>query len=108
MAKVRDIVLNSSGQHQTGEEELSDSSLSEASGWVSNNSRRSSVSTTDTNSEQREVKRPDESRYPALPELKSPGLLLSKTSRSRSEEPPDKSFNPTGRPRHRSECGGPR
>ena len=108
MAKVRDIVLNSGGKHQTGEEELSDSSLSEASGWVSNNSRRSSMSTTDTNSEQREAKRPEESRYPALPELKSPGLLLSKTSRSRSEEPPDKSFSPTGRPRHRSECGGPR
>ena len=111
MAKVRDIVLNSGGEkQQPGEEDLSDSSLSEASGWVSNNSRRSSVSTTDTNSEQREAKRTEEtlSRYPALPELKSPGLLLSKTSRSRSEEPPDKSFSPTGRPRHHSECGGPR
>ena len=53
MAKVRDIVLNSGGQNLAGEEELSDSSLSEASGWVSNTSRRSSVSTTDTNSEQR-------------------------------------------------------
>ena len=108
MAKVRDIVLNSGGQHLAGEEELSDSSLSEASGWVSNTSRRSSVSTTDTNSEQREAKRPEDSRYPALPELKSPGLLLNKASRSRSEEPPEKSLSPPGRPRHRSECEGPR
>ena len=113
MAKVRDIVLNSGEKNQSVEEELSDSSMSEASGWISNNSRRSSVSTIDTNSEQRETKtpensRPGESRYPVLPELKSPGLLLSKTSRSRSEEPPDKSLSPTGRLRHRSECGGPR
>ena len=112
MAKVRDIVLNSC-KEKTGEEEESDSSMSEASGWVS--SRRSSVSTTDTNSENkdREAKKADntareEDRYPALPELKSPGLLLSKASRSRSEEPPDKSPGLTGRPRHRSECGGPR
>ena len=113
MAKVRDIVLNSS-KDKTGEEEESDSSLSEASGWVS--SRRSSVSTTDTNSENRTDRDcnrtdgpgKDEGRWPALPELKSPGLLLSKTNRSRSEEPPDKSPSLTGRPRHRSECGGPR
>ena len=76
----------------------------------------SEVSTTDTNSENRtdrECNRTDgpgkdEGRWPALPELKSPGLLLSKTNRSRSEEPPDKSPSLTGRPRHRSECGGPR
>ena len=106
MAKVRDIVLNSS-KDKTGEEEESDSSLSEASGWVS--SRRSSVSTTDTNSENRtEGPGKEEGRWPALPELKSPALLLSKTNRSRSEEPPDKSPSLTGRPRHRSECGGPR
>ena len=117
MDKVRDIVLNSS-KKKTADDEDSDSSLSEASGWVSNNSRRSSLSTTDTNSENHPKERSksfiesrSQSKYssakPRESDLKSPGLILSKGCRSRSEEPADKMFSPifSNRPRHRSECG---
>ena len=113
MDKVRDIVLNSSKKKMVDEED-SDSSLSEASGWVSNNSRRSSLSTTDTNSENQPKERSksfveSRSHSPKTREsdLKSPGLILNKGCRSRSEEPADKIFSPifSNRPRHRSECG---
>ena len=118
MAKVRDIVLKNSKKKR--EEESSDSSLSEASGWVSNNSRRSSLSTTDTNSDNISKERSKsliETKSPVVisskkfeSDLKSPGLLLSnKNCRSRSEEPSKKALSPSpvlqSRPRHRSECG---
>ena len=117
MAKVRDIVLKNSNKKR--DEESSDSSLSEASGWVSNNSRRSSLSTTDTNSENISKERSKsliETKTPVATsskkfesDLKSPGLLLSKSCRSRSEEPSGKALSPSpvlqNRPRHRSECG---
>lgn len=117
MAKVRDIVLKNSNKKR--DEESSDSSISEASGWVSNNSRRSSLSTTDTNSEniaKEKKKKPTETKSPVVTsfkkfesDLKSPGLLLSKSCRSRSEEPSGKALSPSpvlqNRPRHRSESG---
>ena len=71
MAKVRDIVLKNSNKKR--DEESSDSSLSEASGWVSNNSRRSSLSTTDTNSENI-----SKERSKSLIETKTPVATSSK------------------------------
>ena len=85
--------------------------------------RRSSLST-DTNSEnprERSKSLIEQSKHhhlksscprTNLPELKSPGLLLNKNSRSRSEEPPElSSSSPVfscNRPRHRSECSSHR
>ena len=116
MAKVRDIVLKNSKKKMDAES--SDSSVSEASGWISNNSRRSSLSTTDTNSENISKERsksliestPAASLKKTESDLKSPGLLLSTSCRSRSEEPSEKTLmSPSpvlqSRSRHRSECG---
>ena len=115
MAKVRDIVLKNSKK----DGDLSDSS-SEASGWVSNHSRRSSFSTTDTSSEHRRersksIRESYHIYYRSLPkktssirhqycqdDLRSPGLIM--TSRSRSEEPGEQMSPVQSRPRHRSEC----
>ena len=129
MAKVREIVLSNS-KYKESDEDSSESSISEASGWVSNNSRRSSSSTTETscenNSQKVPGKKPDQPDGPAFirasdvkdtkvsekshkkveyKELKSPGMLLSKSARSRSEEPAEKNIvSPVvSRPRHRSE-----
>jgi len=121
MDKVREMVL--SNVKKSADDDSSESSLSEASGWVSNDSRRSSLST-DTNSEnprERSKSLIEQSKHhhlksscprTNLPELKSPGLLLNKNSRSRSEEPPELlSSSPVfscNRPRHRSECSSHR
>ena len=128
MAKVREIVLSNSN-YKESDEDSSESSISEASGWVSNNSRRSSSSTTETSceihpqknavnlkneEEKAEQKKVDTDKKPMekdvkvveeYKELKSPGMLLSKSSRSRSEEPAEKKVvSPVvSRPRHRSE-----
>ena len=123
MDKVREIVLKNSMKKAREEDSVSDSSLSEASGWVSNSSRRSSLSTTDTNSENvtkertKSLSSDSKSKYnqsckkkPDI-DLKSPGLILSKSCRSKSEEPSEAALpsplSPavSGRPRHRSESG---
>ena len=123
MDKVREIVLKNSMKKAREEDSVSDSSLSEASGWVSNSSRRSSLSTTDTNSENvtkertKSLSSDSKSKYnqsckkkPDI-DLKSPGLILSKSSRSKSEEPSEAALSSplspavSGRPRHRSESG---
>eukprot|EP00090_Calanus_glacialis_P010228 TRINITY_DN18611_c0_g1_i1.p1 TRINITY_DN18611_c0_g1~~TRINITY_DN18611_c0_g1_i1.p1 ORF type:complete len:1338 (-),score=331.89 TRINITY_DN18611_c0_g1_i1:1056-4637(-) len=133
MAKVREIVLSNS-KYKESDEDSSESSISEASGWVSNNSRRSSSSTTETSCENQSQKIPTSSKNREkqpegsafkrasdvkdnkasekvekkpveYKELKSPGMLLSKSARSRSEEPAEKKVvSPVvSRPRHRSE-----